>query len=56
MKALLMGGAFAAMTVGTAIAQPAPPTPPGVAQGTAPLRLPRERLCLRVPSGRSTCR
>jgi Ca2+-binding EF-hand superfamily protein len=39
MKALLMGGAFAAMTVGTAIAQPAPPTPPGVAQGTAPAPL-----------------
>ena len=38
MKAFLIGGAIAALASGIAIAQAAPPTPPGVAQGTAPLR------------------
>jgi len=38
MKALLIGGAIAALSMASiaAAAQPAPPPPPGVAQGTAP--------------------
>jgi hypothetical protein len=36
MKKLLIGGAAVALAVAPALAQPAPPTPPGVAQGTAP--------------------
>ena len=41
MNKLLIGGAAVALTVGLApaVAQPAPPTPPGVAQGTAPLHV-----------------
>src|SRR5437868_5432189 len=40
MKAFLIGGAIAALTAGVATAQPAPPPPPGVAQGTVPAPLP----------------
>lgn len=37
MKAFLIGSALAALSATVAIAQSAPPTPPGVAQGTSPL-------------------
>ena len=52
MKAFLIGGAIAAMAAGIAIAQPAPPTPPGVAQGTTPAPLPpRAPMAPRAPDG-----
>src|SRR5215471_12510539 len=43
MKTLLIGGAVAALAIGVApaIAQTAPPPPPGVAQGTTPLPAPQ---------------
>ena len=37
MKTLLIGAAAAALAVAPALAQQAPPTPPGVAQGTTPV-------------------
>jgi Ca2+-binding EF-hand superfamily protein len=40
MKAYLIGGIIAALATGMAFAQPAPPPPAGVAQGTAPAPLP----------------
>jgi Ca2+-binding EF-hand superfamily protein len=42
MNTLLVGAAAAAVVLGIApaIAQPAPPTPPGVSQGTTPLPIP----------------
>jgi hypothetical protein len=45
MNKLLVGGAAAALVlaVGPAAAQPAPPTPPGVASGTAPMTMPMPR-------------
>jgi len=45
MNKLLIGGAAAALViaVGPAAAQPAPPTPPGVAAGTAPMAMPMPR-------------
>jgi Ca2+-binding EF-hand superfamily protein len=50
MKAFLIGSAVAALAAGIAIAQPAPPQPPGVAQGTAPLP-PRAPMPPRAPEG-----
>ena len=49
MKAFLIGGAIAAISAGIAIAQPAPPTPPGVAQGTTAPLPPRAQVPPRAP-------
>jgi Ca2+-binding EF-hand superfamily protein len=52
MKAYLIGGAIATLATGIAIAQPAPPPPAGVAQGTAPAPLPpRAPLAPRTRDG-----
>ena len=53
MNKLLVGGAAAALVVAVApsFAQPAPPTPPGVAQGTAPVAAVRP-LASRAPQVR----
>ena len=60
MMKLLIGGAIAALAIAVtpAVAQTAPPPPPGVAQGTAPIApvppapMMRERMHMRVMSDR----
>ncbi|MFL6765943.1 MAG: EF-hand domain-containing protein [Sphingomicrobium sp.] len=57
MKKLLIGGAVAALVVGmgAAAAQPAPPAPPGVAPGTAPVPTfppAAQRMHMRIMSDR----